>query len=472
MNGTLGINTNQIIPPIQAPASSMKSNIIKIIIFIFLASLFAWVFAESGMTFKPIRCGEGCFSVFLGASTLILSILQPILSIIPKVLLLLAESLPLLWPFIIGTIILKYLLIIILAGLPFFGFYFLTCRVCSFERKNLKRIFVTACLLLIIVFMFVSSSIRSDRANIAIAKSMDRICENDSDCKNALYGKVLKNGYIGSEKEKETSGLRMPSISSLRTDKVLKAFTSLPNSFREAYCDNIYGAVTNVPAERSNLNACKEKLALTNNNSPMQEDCLAQTDSYSTQLSSLIDSCTQNFIHINPINIVGLKSFLEPIRYSSQYRQNDNAYYMGYEGSKMKPRLAVLDNTILALVSYLDDRQPSPSTYLSIIQTNPDLFQKYMNDNWSPVQGNSEKDRDAKRLSFEQKVISGNKIGEEHLQMSAYAASDVYRVGFLAQNIFIIVEARGEIKNDMNTDEIRKSAERLAEHIIAFLSPQ
>lgn len=467
MNETLEPNTNQATPPIQTPALSTKSNIVKISIFIALASFFAWVFVESGMAFKPIRCGEGCFSLFLAAYAFILSILQPILSIIPKALFSLAESLPLLWPFILGSIILKYLLVIILAGLPFFGFYFLARLISSFDRKNLKRIFVVACLLLIITIS-IPESLGSDRTTIARAKSMDRICGGDSNCKNALYSKVLKNGYYGSEDKKVISGLRIPSISSLRTDKVLKAFTSLPNSFREAYCDNIYGAITNSPSERSNLNACKEKLGLTSNNSPVQEDCLAQTGSYSTQLSSLIDSCTQNFIHIKPLDIAGLTSFLAPIRYSNQYRQNDNAYDMGFEGSKMKLRLAVLDKTTLVLISRLDDRQPPYSTYLSIIQTNPDLFQKYLDGNWSPVQGDRKGERNAKRLSFEQKIISSNKVGEEHLQMSAYAAADVYRVGFLAKNIFIIVEARGEV----NTDEIRKSAERLAEHIVAFLSTQ
>lgn len=472
MNETLETNPNQDIPSVQMPAPSMKSNIIKVVLLIGLAVFFAWIFVESGMTFKPIRCGEGCFGfgfILLSVPIFIAETLRPILSIIPKALFSLAESLPLLWPFIIGNIILKYSLIIILTGLPFFGFYFWVRRVSNFDRKNLKRIFVVACLLLIITIS-VSESLGSDRTIIATAKSMDRICENDSSCKNALYGKVSKNVYIGSENEKVTSGLRMPSISSLRTDKVLKALTSLPDSFREAYCDNIYGAITNISAERSNLNACKEKLALTSNNPPLWDDCLAQTDFYSRRLSSLIDSCTQNFIQINPINIIGLTGFLAPIKYSNQYRQNDNAYDMS--GSKMEPRLVVLDGGILALAFSLSDRQPPRSTELSIIQMNPNSFPKYLDGNWSPVLGNSDGERNAKRLSFEQKIIFNNKVGEEHLRMSAYADSDVYRVGFLIQNIFIIVEVRGEVIYDTTTDEIRESAERLAEHIIVFLSPQ
>ena len=70
--------------------------------------------------------------------------------------------------------------------------------------------------------------------------------------------------------------------------------------------------------------------------------------------------------------------------------------------------------------------------------------------------------------------VSGQQVLEEHLQMSAYASSDVYRVGFLDNNIFIIVEARGELTNSYGTknttEEIKDSTERLAERLITFLS--
>lgn len=433
---------------------------VKIFLLIIFTSFFSWAFVFSGMQFKSFS-SEGLFSFVLLVPFLILDTLQHILSIIPRALVHSVESLSLPWPFIVSSIIIKYSLTIILASIPFFIVYFLVRKIHSIEQKKLEKSFVIACL--IIIALFISFTIETDLSAIKEIKTINKICENNSICKNFVYKEILKN-RTGQEgiyaRENIRSGFDVPFLSSLREDIIKKIFISLPESSRKLYCDNLYND------DDASLYKCKKDLGLLSGDSfPAQQICLkeARSNSYLETFEGLTDSCAKNFIKINPINIAGLKVFLSQFNYIDEYsKYKTESYYT----NQMEPKLRFFDN-MFTLSSHIEDREPSPSgTYLYIIQANPSLFQKHLDGNWSPVEGQSKKKEGIKQFLFEQKISNTNK---EHLKMFAYAASKkVYRIGFLAKDIFLIVEAQNK-KGDADEIQIRKSAERLTKRILDYL---
>lgn len=443
---------------------SRENNVIKLILLLGLASILSYIIVYPSLQFYTPRCNEGCWFPFVYIIVAIFSILQPILSVIPKFLFSLTELFPLEWPFVIAGMIVKYSLILITIGFPFFLTYFWARRIISFDRKKLKIIF-TIIFILSIAFVINhrSYSLESDRNVISTAKKMAKICQGDKVCEEVLYSKVLKNGQFYNLDEnnvrKEVSGFRMPSIASLKNKELQQAFLSLPNKFRESYCENVYGP------KGINLNICRGKLSLIDINSPSVEDCYVHSISDSQQLAILIKSCNEK-LHIKPIDEVKFSTFLKSFKYQNKWNEMEDVYEFVYPKTIIEFDYVILDNNTLALSSGLNQNDQVHANF-HITQTDPGLFDKYASGAWSPT-SNEDLSEKAVQISLEQNTILGHKIVKQHLNIAQLAEGDTYRIGFVIKNNFIIVEARGD--NYMNTNEIYELAEKLAERVITFMS--
>lgn len=252
-----------------------------------------YVFVLSGMTFEKVDCGQdggwGCINPFVYLMVLFGMVLQPILSPVPHAVL--AGAVCILDLSILAIVgpILKYILIGVLASMPFALVYQILKRYKSTEYTHIAKhaFIVGAC---VSFCLSISDSVFFDWQSYKNINAIALVCEGREVCEDALLSKSV----LGQD------GMQFPDvrIESLTNFGNTGWVVGLQTEEKEKYCRLQY-------ADQGGINylGCRDHLGIIDAQAITKEHCIEylKRSQYVISNETIVDQCYARYAGFAPL---------------------------------------------------------------------------------------------------------------------------------------------------------------------------